>query len=137
MGLFWKSYYHHSTSLKEEEKKPFSTFEITQENNSRDAGNSSTRPAYSHQAAEQFEATDDKPMSLTEKTKVDSSYDSNATQVQCFLRHWHVLSRCISSIPYTGVAVELSAEIFKISENFAWTLSRMKVQTTVLLLILS
>ena len=40
-----------TTSLKEEEKKPFSTFEIAREKDPRDTGKSPTRPAYSHQAA--------------------------------------------------------------------------------------
>jgi tRNA(Leu) C34 or U34 (ribose-2'-O)-methylase TrmL len=40
-----------TTSLKEEEKKPYSTFEIAREEDPRDAANSPTRPAYSHQAA--------------------------------------------------------------------------------------
>jgi hypothetical protein len=40
-----------TTSLKEEEKKPFSTFEIAREEDPRDAQSSPTRPAYSHQAA--------------------------------------------------------------------------------------
>eukprot|EP00984_Skeletonema_dohrnii_P009659 scaffold3698_cov107-Skeletonema_dohrnii-CCMP3373.AAC.5 len=40
-----------TTSLKVEEKKPFSTFEIAREEDPRDARSSPTRPAYSHQAA--------------------------------------------------------------------------------------